>query len=829
MINFGIDLGTTNSLIAKFNKGNIEIFKNPNGFKESLPSVVGFRNNRILVGDQARAYLDRDPKNVIGNFKRKMGTTETFKMSAGSKTPVELSAYVLKELKNFVHTGETIDAAVITIPASFDTVQSNATKEAGLQAGFEQVFLLQEPIAASLAYANKERSIDLRNSQWMVYDLGGGTFDVALVRFIEGELTVVDHEGNNYLGGSDFDATIVENLIVPELESRGSFQNLLQNMKSESGRYNRLWHALMSKAEEAKIELSNKTSAEIDLGMINIEDDSGKTIESFINITRSEFEELVKPAIDETVEMMKAILSRNSLQSSDLSFILMVGGSTLSPYVRRRVEELMGISVSTAIDPTNAVAVGAAFFAGTKSFQSKDVDSLNLDKSIVRVKAAYNRNSQEPEEVFTAKVEGDIIDCFYRITSDDGAYDSGLKPLSNRITEDLPLRESAFNIFQFRVFDRLNNAITCNLESIQIAHGRYSVAGQMLPEDLCLVKDDISARDTRLQRVFARNSVLPTKSPTITVEVGRTIVKGDINKSVRIVVVEGPSDRHSSTNKPIGILEINGGQIERDLIKGTEIDLSFEISESRDLTVSAFLNGIGQEFSQVFKPSERKVDVRLMASEILQLETKIQAEQDEALEKGNKELAKSLDRSLLEARSLMVDSGNLSDDDITDDRFKLEDKKRRVAQGFFDLTATKNLDVAKANYEDTKTLVAQLVVNDGNDRERHQLREIIGREPTFLNSKNPEKFELMTAELERVRFQILMRAPQFLVGMFEHLVDRRVSMNNPEQASQLVDLGRQHISREAWDNLRQINGQLWELLPSHETESQEMRLYTGIV
>ena len=161
MINFGIDLGTTNSLIAKFDKGNVEVFKNPNGFKESLPSVVGFRNNRILVGDQARAYLDRDPKNVAGNFKRKMGTTETLKMSVGSKTPVELSAFVLKELKNFVHTGEAIDAAVITIPASFDTVQSNATKEAGLQAGFKQVFLLQEPIAASLAYANKERSIDL--------------------------------------------------------------------------------------------------------------------------------------------------------------------------------------------------------------------------------------------------------------------------------------------------------------------------------------------------------------------------------------------------------------------------------------------------------------------------------------------------------------------------------------------------------------------------------------------------------------------------------------------------------------------------------------------
>ncbi len=149
-INFGIDLGTSNTLVAKFDKGNVEVFKNPNGFKETLPSVVGFRNDRILIGDQARTYLQRDPKSVVSRFKRKMGTSETFKIKSlnASKSPVELSAYVLKELKTFVHTGEELDAAVITIPASFDTVQSNATKEAGKLAGFKTVVLLQEPIAA---------------------------------------------------------------------------------------------------------------------------------------------------------------------------------------------------------------------------------------------------------------------------------------------------------------------------------------------------------------------------------------------------------------------------------------------------------------------------------------------------------------------------------------------------------------------------------------------------------------------------------------------------------------------------------------------------------
>jgi molecular chaperone DnaK len=198
MVNFGIDLGTTNSLIAKFDKGQVEVFKNPNGFKETLPSVIGFRNDRTLVGEQGRTYAEKDPKSVASRFKRKMGTTETIRIQSikASKTPIELSALVLKELKTFVHTGENVEAAVVTIPASFDTVQPNATKEAGLAAGFKQVILLQEPIAASLAYANKVKTVDLRTSQWMTYDLGGGTFDVALIKIIEGELTVVDHEGD---------------------------------------------------------------------------------------------------------------------------------------------------------------------------------------------------------------------------------------------------------------------------------------------------------------------------------------------------------------------------------------------------------------------------------------------------------------------------------------------------------------------------------------------------------------------------------------------------------------------------------------------------------
>jgi molecular chaperone DnaK len=829
MINYGIDLGTSNSLIARFDKGQVEVFKNPAGFKETLPSVVGFRNDRVLIGDQARTYLQREPKNVVSRFKRKMGTTESFKIKAlgSSTTPVELSAHILKELKTFVHSGEQVGSAVITIPASFDTVQSNATKDAGTQAGFSTVVLLQEPIAASLAYANKEKNVDLKNSQWLVYDLGGGTFDVALVKIVEGELNVVDHEGDNFLGGTDIDAHIVEKLIVPELEKKGSFNNLLEEMKSESGKYNRLWHILLQMGEDAKVELSSKTSAEIDLGAITgLEDDEGKQFDSSLTITRSEFESVIKDLVDSTIERMKQILTRNNLRPTDLKFILMVGGSTLIPYVRKRVEEVMGIPINTSIDPTNAIAVGAAYFAGTKEVSAPSKAST-ANASGLKVRASYNRSSQEQEEIFSAKIEGDLSNLQYRITSTDGSFDSGLKKLSARVVEDLPLREGEFNVFTFKIIDALGNQVPVDFDTIQIAQGRYSVAGQMLPEDISLVKDNLIEKDTRLQTLFTKNAVLPSKTKT-TVEVGTTIIKGS-SDGIHIMVVEGPSNRHSSTNKPIGTLSITGDKLTRDLIRGTDVDLTIEMSESRDLTVSAYLNGTGQEFSQVFAPKQRDVSSQMLASEILLLETKLQTEIDDANKAGSRDTADSLGKVLDGVQNLIGQAADLADDDVTDKKFQLEDKKRKLAQDMYELTSGKRLIQMKAKYAEVKSEVQGLVRETGNDRERHLVSEIIAREQAFINSSSPEKIKDATEELESIRWQILLRTPDFLKGMFKYLMDRRTSMNDQIQASQLFENGKRAIERDDFDGLNQINTRLWDLMPTKEKDSEEYRAFTGIV
>jgi len=822
-INFGIDLGTTNSSIAKFNKGTVEVFKNPVGFKETLPSLVGFRNDRVLVGDQAVPYMEKDPQNVFGYFKRKMGSSESFRVKSldQSKTPIDLSAFVLKELKTFIHTGEKPEAVVITIPASFDMVQSNATKEAGHEAGFKQVVLLQEPIAASLAYANKTTSNELNNSQWIVYDLGGGTFDVALVRIAEGELKIVDHEGDNYLGGADLDTLIVEELIIPALEKRGRFEDLPSQLKSSSGRLIKKWPTLLYAAENAKKVLSTKTSAEIE---VEIVDDSGAEVSMLINVTRSEFESLIKAAVDSTAEMLKTILTRNSLQPSDLKFVLMVGGSTYIPLVRNRIQELLGIPVNTDIDPTNAVVIGAAYYAGNKPLEPTESSTAAPIQGALRLKVSYNKASQETEEMFSAKVEGDVNGLSYRITRDDGGYDSGLKQLSARISEDLPLQLDAYNSFNLKILDLHNNPLA--IESIQIAQGKYSVAGQMLPEDLCLVKDNLEDGDTKLEQIFARNTILPAKGKK-TVEVSKTLVHGTEDE-VRIMVVEGSSTNHSSSNKSVGVLLVSAKNLKRDLLKGTEIDLSFEVSESRELTVHAYVNPSGPEFSDVFTPKERTVDVKALTEEIDMLEEKIEQEKAEAMEHENYEVLDVLSKLSIPVQELQGEAVLLTIDDVTDNKYKLEDRKRRIAQELHQATSTKRIERLRAEYVEVLDSANKIVKASGNDIEKRQLQEIINSEHVFMATKSVQKMTEHIAQLHRLEFQILMRSPDFLIGWFQNLVAKRETFNDQLQAKNLIEAGKQHMQGEDYDRLLEVNRRLFSLLPQQEQDSKDMRHFTGI-
>ena len=823
MINYSIDLGTTNSVIAKFVKGDVQVFKNPSDWKDTLPSVVGFKKDTVIVGLKARELWEKRPKDVIGAFKRKMGTTESYKIASlnQSKTPIELSAYVLKELKTFVQTGDIVDAAVITIPASFDTIQSNATKEAGLQAGFKQVVLLQEPIAASLAYANKTKTVELSNGQWLVYDLGGGTFDVALIKIQDGEMKVLDHEGDNYLGGTDFDCIIVEKIIIPHLESVGRFDNLKYDMQDANGKYNGKYYYCLIKAEQAKIDLSSKTSATIE---IEIVDEDNNELDESITITRSEFEALVKDYINNTIDMMKKIVTRNKLIPNDLQFILMIGGSTFIPYVRTRVAEVLQISVNCDIDPTTAVAIGAAYYAGTKQKSLKH--EKPIQNVMVKIKMAYQRVSQEIEEIFLAKFEGSIEGFFYRITREDGGFDTGLKTLNSKITEDLPLVKNSYNFFKLAIYDQKNNLISTNFEQIGIAQGQYIVHGQPLSEDICLEVDDIDdgkIGKTKLELIFQRSSILPTYKK-VTKPLNKTIKKGSAD-SVNIRVFEGSHENLPEANKNIGFLKVEGKDLSRDVVKGSDIELTLEMSESWDVIISVYFQMSDQEFVQTFNPKERNVPVELLINQIESLAEKLDGEIVQATERNEIDTLKTLQSLQKQMTEIQNNSYDLTKDDVTDKRYQLDDKKCKLAQEIDNATRDKHLQIARNEYLKQEQATLEIVNEYGNEDENEAVNNIISQKPVFFKSNSVARIRERTEDLRSLYFMILWHTPAFLRDIFADLSQGRFGeYDDLTKSEQLINAGKFSIQMENWDRLIEVNHGLFDLLPKIKQEEAKNKI-----
>jgi molecular chaperone DnaK len=826
-INFGIDLGTTNSAIAKFVKGEVVIFSNPQDYgRNTLPSVVSYKKDKITVGNKAKEFLEKDPKSVVGVFKRKMGTSETFKIKSinETKTPIELSAQVLKELKTFVNTGEILDAVVITIPASFDTIQSNATKEAGIQAGFKQVVLLQEPIAASLAYANMKKEREMKDGQWLVYDLGGGTFDVALIKIKDGEMRVLDHEGDNFLGGADFDNMIVEKLIIPKILEKYSFSNLEDDMKSASGKLNGKYYSLLHKAEKAKIDLSAKTSADFEID--GFEDEEGNVVDMEIVITRSEFNELIKPNIDGTIDMIKKIITRNSLKSNDVQFTLMVGGSTYIPFVRSRVEEVLQIPANCEIDPTTAVAIGAAYYAATKPKNISEGENDTKQTSI-SIKASYNKASKEKEELFAARISGDLTGMSYRILRQDGGYDSGLKKLSDRINEDLPLVDGAYNFFTLAIYDEQNNIVETDIEVIGINSG-FGISGQPIPEDICLEVDDYdNPGKTRLQLVFQKNTILPSKR-TLSYPLNKTIIKGSNDEVIRVNILEGPHLSLPEANKGIGFMQITGKGLSRDVSKGSDIEITITITESRDLTISAYLNMADQEFKETFNPKERHIPVQDLKIQVEELSDKLELEIQEATDKEDFETASALNKLKKEMESVSDETENLTNDDVTDKRYQLEDKKRKIAQEIDSATKSKRIQEVKAHYFEVKEECLKLIDDNGNDHERKIYNDIVAQENAFFATNSPLKIQEKSDELHNISSRIKWRTPEFLTSIFHWCKNNQTRMNDQTQAKSLVDAGNFAIESQNWERLSEINNGLLNLLPNGAEKDATTRIGFGL-
>ncbi len=361
----GIDLGTTNSCVAVMEGGKPVVITNPEGSR-TTPSIVSFsKTGERLVGDLAKRQAITHPDKTVRSIKRKMGTDSRTEIDGKSYSPQEISAMILQKLKSDAESylGEGVTEAVITVPAYFNDAQRQATKDAGKIAGLDVKRIINEPTAAALAYGldnEKEQTI-------MVYDLGGGTFDVSIIDIGDGVIEVLATSGDNHLGGDDFDQRIIDHLIQEFKKEEGI------DLSTDKMAMQRLKDA----AENAKKELSNMTSTDINIPFITANEDGYKNLS--VRLTRAEFDRLTADLVERTITPVRNALSDAGLQASQLDKVLLVGGSTRIPAVQDAVKKITGKDPSKTLNPDECVAIGAAIQGGKLSGESGSGDILLLD------------------------------------------------------------------------------------------------------------------------------------------------------------------------------------------------------------------------------------------------------------------------------------------------------------------------------------------------------------------------------------------------------------------------------------------------------------------
>ncbi len=361
----GIDLGTTNSCVAVMEGGEAVVIPNPEG-NRTTPSVVAFsQNGERLVGQIAKRQSVTNPDHTVISIKRDMGSDRKVKIEDDEFTPQEISAMILQKLKSDAenYLGSEVKQAVITVPAYFSDSQRQATKDAGKIAGLEVLRIINEPTAAALAFGMDK--VD-KDQKIMVYDLGGGTFDVSILDIGDGVFEVLATSGNNRLGGDDFDERIIEYLVEEFKKTSGI------DLKSDKMAMQRLKEA----AEKAKIELSGVGQTNINLPFITADSTGPKHLD--ITLTRAKFEDLIKDLVDSTIKPVTQALKDAGLEAKDIDQVLLVGGSTRVPLVQEKVKEITGKEPNKGINPDECVALGAAIQGGVLSGDVKDLVLLDV-------------------------------------------------------------------------------------------------------------------------------------------------------------------------------------------------------------------------------------------------------------------------------------------------------------------------------------------------------------------------------------------------------------------------------------------------------------------
>lgn len=839
-IDYGIDLGTTNSAIARMENG-VPTIKKSDTLKDTVPSCVHFNKRKdILVGDTAFNVMKNDntralksfeagKTNTFIEFKRTMGTTHTYECSNMGKdfTSEELSAEVLKKLKSFIQ-DENIYSIVITVPAKFLNPQNEATMKAAKLAGFKHVQLLQEPVAAATAYGLTAKNKD---SFWCVFDFGGGTFDAALVKSEEGILSVKDTDGDNWLGGKNLDEAIVDQLIIPYLQETYAIDSILEDTTKKEI----LRNAVKPFAEEAKIQLSFKDTHNIlsNLGDLPFEDDNGEEPEIDITVTQKDMENVVAPIFQKAIDITKELLKRNNLKGSDLGALILVGGPTFSPILRRMLKEQITDKVDTSVDPMTVVAKGAALFASTITV-SDEVKEETRDKTKLQLDIKYEATTVELDEMVNIKVLKEKTvgtfpeKVFVDVVRSDGAWSSGKKQIGEKASiVEVVLNEGQSNSFDVNVYDEAGNKLECQPNQFSILQGIGGLDGmQVLPYHIGIAKYFHAEEKDLFEPVkgLEKSKKVPATGVRNGLKTRTAIRPGMASDFIRIPIYQGDHNAEGTNpvlNNLITEVVISGETLPKLLPEGSDVNITIKVDRSQIMQFIA-------EFPTIEHTEELKIEIKQTEPPTEDFLTKEIAKAKRIAQKVNADdVAEKLDafEEQLENEKGSADGKMKILDGLRKELLKLEGAEKsaeypkveeELKEAFYELEDL--IEKIKRNADEGNLNIRQI--------ESH-LEEYRKKVEHIVKEKNIKEAKELTREIGQLDIELrnAVTGNAMDVQFLRHINDTFNSYHwkDATKARQLVNQGLQMATNGNTSGIRNILIQIIGLMPDNEKPTNTLR------
>ncbi|MCU8071364.1 Hsp70 family protein [Shewanella sp. SM20] len=804
----GIDLGTTNSAICSYDGSETRIWKSPEQNDVTPSAIYIDRRGNKYVGKRAYDSAPHSPDNSAMLFKRVMGTSTPIQLSAVNltKTPEECSAEVLKvlfgylpeEIRNDPDTG-----TVITVPAAFNQMQKDATMQAASMAGLGNVALMQEPVAAVMSVM-RARNTD---GMFLIYDLGGGTLDIAIAESIGGRVNLLAHGGIAMCGGRDFDRVLVDNVVRPWLLEKFD----LPDDFSVNPSFKSLIRLATWATERAKIELSAREEVVISLSETEtrVRDLNGDEIYLDIQLKRETYDNLIAERVAESISSAREALNKAGLSPHDLERIVFVGGPTNYKPLRDKVSYELGIPGNTDVNPMTAVAEGASLFAESIDWGSQNRSRKNTRGQISSgggIDLSFNYIARTPDvkAKIAVQLAGQAASgSEFQIDSEDTGWTSGRMPLKHGTTLDVTLSKSGENTFKVFVFDAVGGPLTLEQDKIVITRTAATVDAIPASHSVGIeVLEKLGGRPV-LDYLIRFGDSLPRKGKKIFK--AAESLKSGASGSLNLKLWEGEIEDPITDNRPIGVLKISGSDFDDGVIPaGADLECEFEILDSGNIVIEVSVPCIGGTFHSgrnFYSRQEGQIDYTTAAVMVV--------EEGERTLNRIDEINKVVDNPKLEqARQKLESATELDPEEAESEESQEAMEKVFEARKLLAQVRREHLkEIRQIDLNSVVSFFEQLIREHARPSETSAFDNLVKTAQRSID-RNDNDFEHHLDELRNKNFEILWRQDWFVVERFKHLVSSPHLFADKHRFDELTQQGMLLMRSDDIEKLRAVVAEL---------------------